>query len=211
MFQLFYCKLRLVNIKRYLAVVIITLALATIAPIASAQLSAYHDRALSPQTVLGIPQPVMAPIAYGQVRVCTGNVSNSPCTPVASIFDINGVALSVAGGNFGQVFTDVTGQFTFQCNPGTYTVQVAASASNTPQLNYLISCPSVTGVNILPLNNAFLGNNTHSGTETFTGLLQAKNFHSVRIIDASNSPGWAGTDACAWIASAQADLPSTGG
>src|SRR6267142_806961 len=121
--------------------------------ISSAQLSAYHDRALSPQSVLGIPSPVMAPIAYGQVRVCTGNVLNSsPCTPVASVFDANGNTLSVSGGNFGQVFTDVTGQFFFQCNPGLYTIQVAASASNTPQLNYLISCPSVTGVNILPLN-----------------------------------------------------------
>lgn len=50
-----------------------------------------------------------------------------------------------------------------------------------------------------------------SDTFAFTGLLQAKNFHSVRIVDALNSAGWTGADACAWIASAQTDLPATGG
>lgn len=137
---------------------------------ASAQLSAYHDRALSPQTVLGIPQPVASPMPYAQVRVCTGNVINtSPCVPVASIFDLNGNGLSVVGGNFGQVITDVTGQFSFQCNPGQYTVQVSASASNTPQLNYLIACPTITGT-----GGIFSGPTTFNGTTTFTGDLLAK-------------------------------------
>src|SRR5258707_8175942 len=97
------------------------LAMLTLLPItASAQLSAFHDRALSPQTVVGIPQPVMAPISYGQVRVCNTPASGSPCTPLASIFDLNGNALSVTGGNFGQLTTDVTGQFSFQCTAGVY-------------------------------------------------------------------------------------------
>src|SRR6266850_679361 len=188
MFQLFYCKLRLVNIKRYLAVVIITLALATISPISSAHLSSYHDRSLSPQSFLGIPTPVMAPIAYGQVRVCNTPASGSPCTPLASIFDLNGNALSVAGGNFGQVFTDVTGQFSFQCQNGNYTIQVAASASNTPQLTYQISCPNTSGVNLTG-NLTFSGNNTHSGLETFTGLFQCKNFENVQCVDSTFSHG----------------------
>ena len=127
--------------------IVIALLLLSCLP-ASAQLSAYHDRALAPVPLPGIPSLVVVPIAYGQVRVCNGNVSNSPCTPVASIFDLQGNTLSVVGGNFGQVTTDVTGQFSFQCAAGIYTVQVAASASNTPQLTYLIACPVTNAVSV---------------------------------------------------------------
>lgn len=61
------------------------------------------------------------------------------------------------------------------------------------------------------LNNTWTGNNTHSGTETFTGALNCKNFEQIRCVDSSNSAGWTGSDVGAWINSAYADLPATGG
>lgn len=130
---------------------------------AMAQLSAYHDRAVAPIVVPGTQISVLGPVQYGQVRICNSPASGSPCTPIASIFDLQGNALSVVGGNFGQLTTDVTGQFSFQCNPGTYQVQVAASASNTPQLTYLVTCPTTTG---LPSSGTFT-NLTVNGIATF--------------------------------------------
>jgi hypothetical protein len=124
---------------------------------ASAQLSAYHDRALAPVSVLGIPQPVASPIPYGQVRVCSTPATGSPCTPLATVFDLFGNAISNSlGPNFGQVTTDVTGQFSFQCTSGTYEIQVSAAASNTPQISYVASCPIVSqiviGANVATVN-----------------------------------------------------------
>lgn len=43
------------------------------------------------------------------------------------------------------------------------------------------------------------------------GVNLVKNLASVRYVDPSNSTGWSGADACAWITSAQNDLPSQGG
>lgn len=177
--------------RRYLAIMVIITALATMVPTASAQLSAYHDRALSPQTVLGIPSPVMAPIAYGQVRVCSGNVINiSPCTPLATVQDFNGNNLTVSGGNFGQVFTDVTGSFGFQCSPGVYTIQVAASASNTPQLNYLIACPVTSGSFVsVTGNNAFTGNNTFTNLNNICFGTTLTSINACNASFSTSSPG----------------------
>jgi hypothetical protein len=111
-----------------------------------AQLAAYHDRGVGNSTVISGGQyyPVLVPIQYGQVRVCNTPASGSPCTPVAQIYDMNGNALPTSlGSNFGQLTTDVTGQFSFQCTTGEYEVQVAPSSSNTPQLNYLVACPNL--------------------------------------------------------------------
>jgi len=137
---------------------ILLLVLLSVLPsLASAQLSAYSDRAVSTISVLSPPGAVvLGPISYGQVRVCTGNaLFTSPCTPLASIFDQNGTPLIVAGGGFGQVTTDVTGHFSFQCNPGVMTIQVAPSSSNNPQLNYLTACPTTLPINLT--NGGVLG------------------------------------------------------
>jgi len=111
----------------------------------------YHDRAMGVQTTN--PQGGFIPISYGQVRVCTLPATGSPCTPLASITDVFGNPLSVAGGNFGQVFTDVQGNFNFGCPAGNYEIQIVAQSSNVPQLNYDVTCPTtgagfVTGVTL---------------------------------------------------------------
>jgi hypothetical protein len=82
------------------------------------------------------------PISYGQVRVCTAPASGIPCTPLATnITDTFGNTLSVAGGNFGQVFTSVQGDYNFGCSvAGNYYVQIEAQANNTPTLAFYISC-----------------------------------------------------------------------
>lgn len=122
---------------------ILTLLLVSVG--ALGQTSFYTDRAVGSFPINSTG--VLVPIAYGQVRVCTSadiGTSTSPCPHVANITDINGNPLTIVGGNFGQITTDVVGRFNFGCSLGqNYLIQVAASASNTPQLNYAISCPGV--------------------------------------------------------------------
>lgn len=127
--------------------------------------SFYTDRAVgSFPTSEGVA--VLVPIPYGQVRVCTVGATGSPCTPLASIFDTAGSPISNSiGGNFGQVTTDVVGRFTFGCTPGSYLVQVAATGSNTPQLNYKITC----GINT-SLSNPFPGPFAINGAITATSV-----------------------------------------
>lgn len=125
----------------------------------------YTDRALgvnpiSPGTN-GVPSPVF--ISYGWVRVCTLPTSGSPCNTPATITDIFGNSLSIIGGNFGQLQTDVVGRFSFGCTPGNYQVQVAATSSNTPQLNYPVTCPANSSI--------ITSNNTWTGTQTFNGAV----------------------------------------
>lgn len=109
----------------------------------------------------------LVPIQYGPVRVCTIPASGSPCTPVASITDINGNALTINGGNFGQLTTDVVGRFAFGCTPGNYLVQVAASSNNVPVLSYPVTCPS--GSSLLTSNNIWSGINTFNGLTNLVG------------------------------------------
>lgn len=69
-----------------------------------------------------------------------------------------------------------------------------------PAVNYIaLSSPAGSNIAILNASNAFTGNNTQ------------KNSDAVRFVDAGNPQGWAGGDPGAWINSAEADLPSTGG
>jgi len=105
----------------------------------------YTDRALgvNPFSASGngsTPSAIF--LSFAQVRVCTLPATGIPCTPVASITDQFGNPLSISGGNFGQLTTDVVGRFSFGCTPGLYQVQVEAVGSNTPNLNYPVTCPS---------------------------------------------------------------------
>lgn len=125
--------------------------------------SFYTDRAVATTPVGPGAVAVLVPIPYGQVRVCNFVASpTSPCTGPATITDIFGTPLMVVGGNFGQLTTDVVGRFMFGCASGTtYTVQVAPSGSNTPQVSYPITCsPNFTLANLLPTNNSWTGVNS---------------------------------------------------
>src|SRR5215472_2195389 len=122
--------------KRWLLVMVLALS-----AVGGAQTSFWTDRAVGVSPFQNIQ--ALVPIQYGQVRVCT--FSASPATPCVAadgqVFDINGNSLTVQGGNFGQVTTDVVGRFSFGCVSGlSYTIQVAATGSNTPQLSYPITC-----------------------------------------------------------------------
>lgn len=98
------------------------------------------------------PSPIFLPFA--QARVCSFPASGTPCTPLAPIWDLNSTALTVPGGQFGQVTTNVVGQFNFLCNAGLFEIQIEATSSNTPQEQYIDSCPSgfapTTAVLLIP-------------------------------------------------------------
>jgi hypothetical protein len=154
------------NVKKWLAVAALVLGMFT--GVGKAQSIAFWtDRAVGVFPFGGGGVTGLVPIQYGPVRVCSIPASGSPCTPVASITDINGVPLTIQGGNFGQLTTDVVGRFAFGCTPGNYLVQVAAASSNTPQLSYPVTCPS--GSSLLSTNNIFTGTNTFSGDTIFGG------------------------------------------
>lgn len=112
----------------------------------SAQVSYFSDHAIGVSPfghIVGL-----IPIQYGQVRVCTWpGASGTPCTPLANITNQYGTPLTVQGGNFGQITTDVTGLFSFGCTAGSYLIQVAASSSNTPSETYTATCPVTSASN----------------------------------------------------------------
>lgn len=122
-----------------LAVVIVALAAA-----AGGQ-SFYSGRALG---VNPFSSGLIA-VGYGQVRVCSSTdigTNGTPCPDPASISDLNGIPLVVAGGNFGQLKTDILGRYTFQCTSGVnYWVQEAATVSNTPSSSFAITCGGGSG------------------------------------------------------------------
>lgn len=128
----------------------IVLALSFIMAIACpslAQTSFYTDRALQQVNVTGTPTPLTAAIPYAFVRVCNLPLTQQqPCLPLATITDAFGGQLSNSiGANFGQLSTDATGRFTFGCTTANnYQLQVQQSASNTPALNYPITCPGAS-------------------------------------------------------------------
>lgn len=133
----------------------------------------YTDRGLgvnpfsSTNTAGSTPSPIF--LSYAWVRVCSLPTANSPCNTPAAITDIFGNPLSIIGGNFGQLQTDVVGRFSFGCTPGNYQIQIAVTSSNTPQLSYPITCPANTG--LLTANNTWTGTNIFNGNVTVNGTL----------------------------------------
>lgn len=159
----------------------------------------YTDRALatSPFSSNGVQVPAATFVQYGQVRVCSIPTSGIPCNTPASITDIFGNPLSIVGGNFGQITTDVVGRFSFGCTPGLYQIQVAASSSNTPLLNYPITCPSGTSALLTSANN-WTGTNTFNGTTNLLG-------------GGTQTGTWAGTPTYTGATIFSGGLTSTGG
>lgn len=122
----------------------------------------------------------MTPIPYGWVRVCTlpvTSVYGSPCTPVANVTDQYGNPLSIIGGNFGQLKTDVVGGYTFGCSIGNLEIQVAPTNSNTPQKQFNITCP-VSNVTVSVASNG-LYNAPPGSIQTGNGTYQTAYTYSV--------------------------------
>lgn len=98
--------------------------------------------------------------------------------------------------SFIDLFTNqtITGQKTFtQPIIGSVT---GSAGSSTNAVN-LIGPGSITG------------NYTHSGTETFTGPINCKNFNAVRCVSPSNPQGWTGADVFAQVQSAWTDCANS--
>ncbi len=121
-------------------------------------------------TPTGQSTPVFLP--YAQVRVCTYSAAPTiPCSPTANITDVFGTPLSIVGGNFGQLQTDVIGRYNFGCNFGNFTVQIAPTGSNTPLAQYAVTCPSgPTSPIILGTANVWTSTNTFNQQVTFNTL-----------------------------------------
>lgn len=104
------------------------------------------------------------------------------------------------------MLSDGNGRFDFFVANGRYDLQFSGTGFTTfTETNVEISdAMDLTALGKTPI--AFTGNNSHSGTETFTGPVLCKNFETIRCIDVVNSAGWGGVNGGAWIGSAISDL-----
>lgn len=169
----------------------LTLFFCLLACLAWGQNTRYDNVALGPR----------GPIAGATIAICTqpANTSTQPCSPLANLCSSLSDAVCVQPN---PVTADSLGNYHFYVKQAQapFTVQIYGPQVATP----LILPDQVVGAGIAT-------NNTFTGTNTFTGLLQCKNFEQIRCVDGANAAGWTGADACAWIVSAQADLPTRGG
>lgn len=90
-----------------------------------------------------------------------GNIS-TPCAPLASIYNDAAEASPITQPGF---LSSGIGNWNFAVSPGSYMIQFYGTGITT----YLQPI-SPTAVSV-SANNAFTGNNTHSGTETFTNTV----------------------------------------
>lgn len=102
-------------------------------------------------------------VANATIRVCSAGSTGSPCSPLASIY--SNIALSVPLAN--PFNADANGNYFFFASPTVaYDIQISGTGIATiTQTNVTMAC--ATGCPGLSANNAFTGNNTHSGIETF--------------------------------------------
>lgn len=157
-------------LKRFLRIGLVTLAL-MVPSLGVAQNATISQQATGVFPINNSSVVAVVPIQYGQVRACGFPAVGSPCTNPASIFDLNGSPLSISGGNFGQITTDVTGRYSFECASGALlTIQVANSAGS-PQISYPVTCPSTNLANIIGTNNTWTGTNTFNAGVTFNALV----------------------------------------
>jgi len=144
----------------------------------------------------------LQPIAGAIITVCTSLGVGTPCNTPLSGLCLN--ATDVVCNRPNPFNADSSGNYGFWALPGRYVVSITQSGALGRNIVY--DLVNASGLVNTSSNNIFTGNNSGSGTWTFTGLLQCKNFEQVRCVDNANSAGWAGTDGGQWIASAMADL-----
>jgi hypothetical protein len=160
----------------------------------------------------GVVQSSKGVIPGALVAICSqpATTSTTPCSPLATIYSNT----TGAGGPAANPTTsDLNGNYHFYIAPGVYTLQIYGAQIVTPYVltDQSIGISTAASATNLVGPGTVTGNYTHSGTETFTGLLNCKNFENVQCVDGVNSQGWAGGDIGAWVNSAVAALPAAGG
>lgn len=141
-------------IRRALFLVVVLLALAS---------SAFCQGARYDNTATVNVFGVQHVVANATIRVCSAGSTGSPCSPLASIY--SNIALNVPLAN--PFNADANGNYYFFASPTVaYDIQISGTGIATiTQTNVTMAC--ATGCPGLSTNNAFTGNNTHSGIETF--------------------------------------------
>lgn len=110
-------------------------------------------------------------LPFVTITFCTSTATGAPCSPLAQAYadSTNGSPINQG---INPLKTDALGNFpAFYAAPGQYSYTVTGAGLTTPQGPYQITVSCIPGSTCAALgsNNAFTGNNTHSGTETFTG------------------------------------------
>src|SRR5712664_1079879 len=112
-------------------------------------------------------QGFLAPIAGATITVCTSAATGTPCAPLVVTSPVTLCTDSTCSTAAPNPFTaDANGNFGFWAVPGTYKVSITGT-NLTGQL-LTVTLPCAAGISCIASsgNNAFTGNNTHSGTET---------------------------------------------
>src|SRR6266404_674654 len=142
------------------------------------------------------------------ITVCTGSVappSGSVCTSTTPIFSNTALTASVTN----PTNADVNGNYFF-CVPAGQNYVISISGVGITAYSFVWTAPYTSGSSFSPSGNIpFTGDNTHSGKETFTGLLNCKNIEGVQCVDSTLSRG--GSDIGAELNLAYAALPAHGG
>lgn len=137
--------------------------------------------------------------------------STQACAPLSTLYTDNTGTVTTPN----PFTSDGLGNVVGWAPAGMYELQSYGPTVTTTIQNFSISCSpnsstSTCGV-YLNGNNAWTGNETHSGTETFTGQVNCKNFENLFCVDAANTQSWSGTDVGGWFNSLYSGLPSRGG
>lgn len=187
------------------------LPLLLLSSLAVAQGAFFYDRAIALDPI----SRNLLPMPNTQVRVCATPAFSVPCTPIASITDINGNPLAVQGGNFGQLTTDLAGRFNFGCSTGTsYEIQIASNISNNLSYQYLMTCGGGNG------GGGGGGGGVPAGcTQPSSGILNCNFFNAANNVAATqnvnvgtNLPvACAGASSCiAFLGAASQGTPTAG-
>lgn len=106
--------------------------------------------------------PTGRPLAGATVTICTSAGAGIPCSPAASVFSDVGLTLPVSN----TQTSDGLGNVLVFASPGVYKYSVSGNGI-TPTLLTATVSGSGGGNAVTGGPNAFTGNNTHSGVETF--------------------------------------------
>lgn len=154
------------------------------------------------------------PQAGATVTICASGATGIPCSPTVNVF--TSPSLSIGAAN--PQTSDGNGNVLVYASPGVYTYTVTGNGISTMGQPFTATVSGSGGGNVIIGSNvgsiSFTGTESdaggsHTGTETFTGLLVPKNIDNAQIVDSTLSRG--GSDIGAEINLAYAALPASGG